>query len=90
MELAAFLCRGRTIESQYLPQDLVPAPRLPAADAAAAEALASLVLDEQVAALVRRLIEAALQRSDNNKAAAARLLGASERTLWYKIKKYGR
>jgi two-component system response regulator AtoC len=49
----------------------------------------SLVLDEQVAALEQRLIRTALERSGDNKSAAARLLGVSERTLWYKLKKYG-
>ena len=35
-----------------------------------------------------RLIRTALERSGGNKAAAARLLGVSERTLWYKLKAY--
>jgi two-component system response regulator AtoC len=42
-----------------------------------------------VSAVETRLITAALVRSGDNKSAASRLLGVSERTLWYKIKKYG-
>ena len=48
----------------------------------------ALSLKTHVETLERHLIEAALARSDNNKAAAARLLEISERALWYKIKRY--
>jgi two-component system response regulator AtoC len=41
-----------------------------------------------VEALERRLIEEALRRTGDNKSAAARLLEISERSLWYKLKKY--
>ncbi|WP_414650188.1 helix-turn-helix domain-containing protein [Dyella sp.] len=34
------------------------------------------------------MILAALVQSDNSKAGAARLLGVSERTLWYKLTAY--
>ena len=54
-----------------------------------AHAFASLTLQPQVEALEARMIQEALRRSDNNKSAAARLLEISERSLWYKIKKYG-
>jgi two-component system response regulator AtoC len=46
-------------------------------------------MDEQVARLETRLIQAALRKTGDNKSAAARLLEISERSLWYKIKKYG-
>jgi two-component system response regulator AtoC len=46
------------------------------------------VLNDHVEALEKRLITVALERSGDNKSAAARLLGVSERTLWYKLKKY--
>ena len=48
----------------------------------------SLRLEPVVAALERRGRPAALQASGDNKVEAARLLGVSERTLWYKLKKY--
>ena len=40
-------------------------------------------------ALERTLIERALQQSGDDKPEAARRLGVSERTLWYKLKKHG-
>lgn len=46
-------------------------------------------MDEQVTRLETRLIQAALRKTGDNKSATARLLEISERSLWYKIKKYG-
>ena len=48
----------------------------------------SLLLKNHVETVEKNLIQAALQRSGDNKSAASRLLGVSERALWYKIKKY--
>ena len=45
-------------------------------------------LNEQVEQLERRLIQDALNKTSNNKAKAAQQLKISERSLWYKIKKY--
>jgi len=90
MERAAVLCRGKDIEARHLPLDIVPAGVAPSA-APAAPGLtdsASLLLKTHVEAVEKKLIEAALERSSDNKSAAARLLGVSERALWYKIKKY--
>jgi two-component system response regulator AtoC len=90
MERAAVLCRGKTIDLQNLPQDIThSAPtRAPTGNTPGAVEFHSLVLDDHVATLEKQLIKAALERSDDNKSAASRLLGVSERTLWYKIKKY--
>ncbi len=49
----------------------------------------SLALQPHVEALERQLIAAALEASGGAKARAARLLDISERSLWYKVKKYG-
>ena len=49
----------------------------------------SLALAPQLEALEKRLIYRALEAAGNNKAEAARLLEISERSLWYKVKKYG-
>ena len=90
MERAAVLCRGKTIEAQHLPLDI--AREASAATASAADDLTgadSLLLRDHVETVEKRLIQAALERSDDNKSAASRLLGVSERALWYKIKKYG-
>ena len=45
-------------------------------------------LNQAVEELEARLIDDALAQADGNKAKAAALLDISERTLWYKLKKY--
>ena len=47
-----------------------------------------LGLNVQVEQLEKRLIQDALQKTGDNKSKAAQLLEISERSLWYKIKKY--
>ncbi len=46
-------------------------------------------LDGAVSSLEREMIGKALREADGVKARAAKLLGISERNLWYKLKKYG-
>lgn len=87
MERAAVLCREGEVGTTLLPAELSREP-MAAPQHAASSLEGSLGLKERVESLERQLIEAALARSDNNKAAAARLLGVSERTLWYKLKTY--
>ena len=91
MERAVVLCRGTTVESQHLPLDVVrgeaASPAKPGAPVVGDTD--SLLLRDHVEAVEKRLIQAALERSEDNKSAASRLLGVSERALWYKIKKYG-
>ena len=90
MERAVVLARGTRINAEDLPRE-VCAPELEAATLLpTVEAQADdLSLQPQVEALERRLILAALQRSGDNKSVAARMLAISERSLWYKLKKYG-
>ena len=47
-----------------------------------------LALEPAIEDLERRLILRALAATNDNKVQAARLLGVSERTLWYKLKRY--
>ena len=90
MERAAVLCRGKTIEPQHLPLDISRDTASPAMGNTDAIANAeTLLLRDHVEAVEKSLIQTALVRSDDNKSAASRLLGISERALWYKIKKYG-
>ena len=91
MERAAVLCRGKDIEAQHLPLDIAQAGAAPPPVQAATGLpdSTSLLLKTHVEAVEKKLIETALERSADNKSAAARLLGVSERALWYKIKKYG-
>lgn len=90
MERASVLCTGDTVARAQLPADIAqPAAPAAASPAAVPTAPVSLALNPQVEALEKQLIQQALERSGNNKAAAARLLEISERALWYKIKRYG-
>ncbi|MBU6246216.1 MAG: sigma-54 dependent transcriptional regulator [Xanthomonadaceae bacterium] len=90
IERAVVLCRGVEITPQHLPGEIAgPRPAAPAAPGPATAIPADLSLRAHVEALETRLIGAALERSGNNKAAAARLLEISERALWYKLKRYG-
>jgi len=90
MERAAVLCQDSRITLAHLPSEIAQPAHGQAATADVAPPLPdTLALKVQVEALEARLIEEALQRSDNNKAAAARQLEISERALWYKIKRYG-
>jgi two-component system response regulator AtoC len=87
MERAAVLSRGAPVEIGHLPLEITQAPS-PAASPAVAEE-EDLDLERQVAELEQRLMRKALAEAGDNKARAARLLKISERTLWYKLKKYG-
>jgi two-component system response regulator AtoC len=82
MERAAVLSSGPAIEPNVF-RLLLPA----GIDAPAAAE--SLALEPAVEELERKLILRALGASNDNKVQAARLLGISERTLWYKLKRYG-
>jgi two-component system response regulator AtoC len=93
MERALVLSRGQAIDISHLPQDIAGAgaPAPPSASPESAPnpgAAPDLALEPAVEALERRLIAQALERCGGNKSKATRLLGISERTLWYKLKKY--
>jgi two-component system response regulator AtoC len=88
IERALVLSRGEQIEVQHLPREIVSAAE-PASSPMSPPASQSLSLAPAVENLERALIAQALQQAAGNKAKAARLLDISERTLWYKVKKYG-
>ncbi len=91
MERAAVLGTDPQIDGRMvrllLPPAQVQAMAADGADAAVA-APDSLQLEPAVEELERKLILRALGVANDNKAEAARLLGVSERTLWYKLKRY--
>ncbi|HLF98809.1 MAG TPA: sigma-54 dependent transcriptional regulator [Methylococcaceae bacterium] len=88
MERAMVLSRGARIDIRHLPQDIVDsAPRTDASPDATP--FRNLSLEPAVEELERNFIAQALARAGGNKARAARLLEISERSLWYKLKKYG-
>jgi len=87
MERAAVLCGGPIADANMV-RLLLPA--LGAAPAVEPDTPPgeNLQLESAVEEVERKLILRALGVSSDNKAEAARLLGISERTLWYKLKRY--
>jgi len=85
IERAVILSGGQTLQPVHFPLD--------AATAAPTEtppglARSDLRLEPAVEALERELIAAALRDCGGNKARAAQRLEISERSIWYKLKKY--
>ena len=93
VERALLLAGGApTLEVEHFPLARVSSANVApaAAGAGAGDALPEhLDLDAAVAELESRYLREALRRSDGHKTRAAALLGFSERTVWYKLKKYG-
>ena len=85
MERAAVLCRSSEVDAALVRQ-LLPGVLQ---DAAPPAETASFELEPAVADLERKQILRALAAAQDSKAEAARLLGVSERTLWYKLKRLG-
>jgi two-component system response regulator AtoC len=79
MERAAVLSHDASV-SAALVASLLPAGTAPAR--------VDVNLERALADLERRLILDALLATDDNKSAAAKLLGIGERTLWTKLKKH--
>jgi two-component system response regulator AtoC len=80
IERAVVLCQGDTIGAVLV--DLRP-PAVPK------DQLPGVRLDEALDRLEREVILRALEETKQVKARAARLLGISERSLWYKLRKHG-
>jgi len=90
MERAIVISSGHLIEASHLPfniqQEKAP---LAATDTQTEEPSDNAQdLNAHVEQLERRLIKRALDQTQNNKVKAAQQLNISERSLWYKIKKY--
>ncbi len=81
IERAVVLCRTDTVGAALL--DL----RVPGVPPR--EDTAGLRLDDALDRLEREMILKALEETKQVKARAARLLGVSERSLWYKLRKHG-
>ena len=80
MERAAVLASGERVEEELV---LSLLPDLPSTEESGFD-LATAVADTERKAILR-----ALDATGDDKAAAARLLGIGERTLWTKLKKHG-
>jgi len=94
MERAMVLSQGKLITVSHLPQEIaapvtttVPKTQFGVWQDEPIEPEV-FALDSAVEQLERRCIAKALELSGDNKAKASRLLEISERTLWYKLKKY--
>jgi two-component system NtrC family response regulator len=82
MERAVILCRGDQITLDDLPNTIFQQSAAPLDESAAG-------LEQQVEALEKRLLHAALLRCGGNQSKAARQLEITERKLRYKLQKYG-
>ncbi|MDP3876128.1 MAG: sigma-54 dependent transcriptional regulator [Methylobacter sp.] len=87
MERTVVLSQGAEIGIRHLPQEMLSSP-IPTQPSAAVD-IEDMNLEARVGELEQHLLTKALTESAGNKAKAARILEISERTLWYKIKKYG-
>ena len=87
IERAAVVNDGDVLLLSSLPAALRPGES-PVGSAARWEALANLTLDEKVAQLERAFVVDALARAGGVQAAAARLLGVTERSVWHLVKKH--
>jgi len=88
MERAVVLSMGKTVDNSHLPHEVIYSNDHHPIFEEESGADGHFALQEQVEKLEKVLINKALEETDNNKAKAAKLLGISERSLWYKIKKY--
>jgi two-component system response regulator AtoC len=86
IERAAVVNDGDALMPASLPPALRPADSV--ASTARWETLANLTLDEKVAQLERAFVVDALARAGGVQAAAARLLGVTERSVWHLVKKH--
>jgi two-component system response regulator AtoC len=87
IERALVLSQGEQIDMRHLPAEIVSTAE-PIPSPGSAPPAQQLALIPAVERLEKALLIQALQQAAGNKAKAARLLDISERTLWYKVKKY--
>ncbi|HIF64119.1 MAG TPA: sigma-54-dependent Fis family transcriptional regulator [Deltaproteobacteria bacterium] len=88
-ERLTVLAMSPSVSSELLYQLLDVPDRLVGNNAPVASGADSGSLAEAIDTVESETIRLALDRCDNNKARTARELGISERSLWYKLKKYG-
>lgn len=93
LERACIMSSGQPVTPRHLPADLTgqPMDELDIGEEVNYEASAgqsSLSLPPAIEVLEKDLIRKALAESNGNKSKAARLLGISERSLWYKLSRY--
>ena len=79
---AVVMCDGDVITSDDLPLYLKSGLQL------AGQPYSDVTLDEAISELERNMIAEALKKCQGSQAKAAKLLGISERSMWYRVKKY--
>ncbi len=81
---------GDSIKPEHLPADLAKTLTSSLPSAISSDENEELPkLPDAVIALEKVLIQNALKKTQGNKSKAAKLLGISERSLWYKLGIYG-
>jgi two-component system response regulator AtoC len=88
IERAAVLSQGAAIDVEYLPAEMTQRTSRPSPPGTLSVP-PSLELNPALEHLEEGMIRAALLQTGDNKSRAARVLAISERSLWYKLKKYG-
>ena len=90
IERALVLTRGDTLDVEHFPLAAsTTANPVTSASSPSTPPDLSLGLEHAVEALESRRIRSALEQTEGNKTKASALLGISERSMWYKLKKYG-
>jgi len=79
---AAVMCDGDTVTIDDLPLYLRGGYQL------AGQPYSDITLDEAISELEKKMITEALKKSQGSQTQAAKLLGISERSMWYRVKKY--
>jgi two-component system response regulator AtoC len=82
------LSQGRPIDTEFLPAEMTQRSS-PSRSASVVALPGSLEMTPALEGLEEAMIRAALHQTGDNKSKAARVLDISERSLWYKLKKYG-
>jgi len=88
MERAVVLSNGQAIQVKHLPLDSVEKTDVLKQTAFETKQYETLALQPNVEQLEKNLLMVALEQTKGNKAKASRLLEISERSFWYKLKKY--
>jgi DNA-binding NtrC family response regulator len=79
---AVVMCDGDVVTTDDLPLYLKEGLSL------ASQPYSDKTLDEAISELEKNMIAEALKKSQGSQAKAAKLLGISERSIWYRVKKY--
>ena len=77
------MCEGNQITIDDLPLHLKGKYKLDE------NAYSDNLLDDAISALEKQMVIDALKKTKGSQVKAAKLLGISERSMWYRVKKYG-